>query len=57
MSTDQRCQYCGGTGKVRGYVDDVEFIVDCVCLGGDEVSVSWLLGLDEKPPPNEPLII
>jgi hypothetical protein len=45
------CPYCCGTGKVSGNVADVEFIFECVCVGGSEESVRWLLGPLEQPKP------
>lgn len=50
MTSDPRCPYCGGTGEVKGVVEDVEFIYQCSCSGGREESVRWLLGLNEEPP-------
>jgi hypothetical protein len=40
---------------VASNVDDVEFIFDCVCVGGNEVTGRWLLGLDGEPPADETL--
>lgn len=51
---DPNCPYCGGTGEVYGTVDDVEFRFKCVCDGGSEEAVKWLLGLPEQPPADEP---
>ncbi len=53
MASDQGCLYCGGTGEVKGMVDDVEFVFQCPCSGGSEASLRWLLGLNEEPPPGE----
>jgi hypothetical protein len=57
MTSDPRCPYCGGTGEVKGVIDDVEFIYQCSCSGGREESVRWLLGLNEEPPPGQDLTI
>ena len=51
---DILCPYCSGKGEVSGVVGDVEFIFKCVCSGGDETPVRWLLGLDVKTPPEPP---
>jgi hypothetical protein len=51
------CPYCGGTGEVTGTVDDVEFKFQCVCAGGSEESVRWLLGLPDEPPADEPFYL
>jgi hypothetical protein len=51
------CPYCGGCGQVWGVVDDVELIFRCLCRGGSEEAVRWLLGDDWKPPPCEDWII
>jgi hypothetical protein len=51
------CPYCGGSGEVSGTVDDIEFKFQCVCSGGSEEAVKWLLGLDEEPPADEPFFI
>lgn len=37
------CPYCLGAREVHGVVDDVEFIFDCICAGGNEKSVLWLI--------------
>lgn len=53
MTNDPYCPYCGGTGEVKGTVDDVEFTFSCSCSGGSEESVRWLLGLNEEPSPGQ----
>ncbi len=57
MSSDPRCPYCGGTGEVKGVVDDVELVFLCPCSGGNEEAVRWLLGLKEGPPPGDDWVI
>jgi hypothetical protein len=42
------CPYCKGTGVVEGVVDDIAFEFPCVCQGGEEEAIRWLLGI---PPP------
>jgi hypothetical protein len=44
------CPFCGGEGVVCANADDVDFEFDCVCAGGSEEAVRWLLG---KPPQGE----
>jgi hypothetical protein len=51
VSSDENCPYCGGTGKVAGVVDDIEFEFVCCCSGGSEEAVRWLLGVNKEPPP------
>lgn len=53
MTSDPKCPYCAGAGKVAGVVDDVEFVFACTCTGGGEEPVRWLLGLDREPPPGD----
>ena len=50
MTSEQGCPYCGGTGEVKGNVDDVEFAFRCPCVGGNEEPVRWLLGPTGEPP-------
>ncbi len=45
------CRYCGGAGEVYGVVGGVEFYFQCVCSGGSEEAVRWLLGPDVPAPP------
>jgi hypothetical protein len=45
----RRCPRCGGTGKVAGVVDDVEFEFTCTCSGGNEEAIRWLLGTEYRP--------
>jgi hypothetical protein len=54
---DLSCPYCGGAGEVSGTVGDVEFKFQCVCAGGSEESVRWLLGLPDEPPADEPFYL
>jgi hypothetical protein len=56
MSGDPSCTYCGGAGLVSGNADDVDLVIECVCAGGIEEAVWWLLGL-EGPPADEPRIV
>lgn len=37
------CPYCNGAGEVSGNMDDVNFTFQCVCSGGNEEAVRWLL--------------
>ena len=57
MTVDPNCPYCSGNGEVHGTVGDVEFNFQCVCAGGSEESVRWLLGLPDEPPADDPLIV
>ncbi len=50
MPADPHCPYCRGSGEVAGAVDDVRFVFDCICSGGSEECVRWLLGSNTKPP-------
>jgi hypothetical protein len=43
------CPCCGGTGKVAGVVDDIEFEFACTCSGGNEEALRWLLGTRKRP--------
>jgi hypothetical protein len=54
---DPKCPYCGGSGEVSGVLDDVELRIVCVCSGGDEESVRWLLQLDDDAPPGPGFIV
>jgi hypothetical protein len=38
------CSFCNGTGVARGNAGDIDFEFRCVCKGGKEDSVRWLLG-------------
>jgi len=44
------CPYCEGKRVAFGCVSDVFFEFDCVCIGGNEEAVRWLLGM---PPLHE----
>jgi hypothetical protein len=57
MSNDPSCRYCGGVGQVSGLIGDMEFTFQCVCTGGTEEPVRWLLGLEVEPVADEPKII
>jgi hypothetical protein len=41
---EQPCLFCHGAGEVAGIVDDIEFLFQCPCSGGNEEAVLWLLG-------------
>jgi hypothetical protein len=50
VPADRPCRYCGGAGEVYGVVVDVELYFRCVCSGGSEEAVRWLLGPDVPAP-------
>lgn len=54
---DATCPYCDGKGEVSGVVDDVEFIFECSCAGGNEESVRWLMDIDDQAPANLDYIV
>ena len=43
------CPYCDGFGVVCGNADDVSLEFQCVCQGGQEAAVRWLLGCQPSP--------
>jgi hypothetical protein len=51
------CPYCRGAKEVWDVVDDVEFRFPCVCVGGNEDSVRWLLDMQEDLTSNAPEMI
>ncbi len=52
-----RCLWCEGSGEVSGAVDDVEFVFECICVGGNEEAIRWLLGSAAKDLPDKVWII
>ncbi len=54
---DRRCRYCVGAGEVSGAVDDIQFTFQCLCTGGSEEAVRWLLGPNVSAPPGDDWVI